>query len=98
LLNIIQNALYFMSNMEEKELKVATMRDSNSIIVEVSDTGPGIPKENMQKIFDPFFTTKPSGAGLGLAICNRIIESHMGKISVENGLTHGATFKIILPV
>ena len=101
LLNIIQNALYFMSDTEIKELNVATLLDSSNIIVEVSDTGPGIPRENMQKIFDPFFTTKPSGTGLGLAICNRIIESHMGRIDVQSGLTHGVThgavFKIILP-
>ena len=97
LLNVIQNGLHFMANMERKELKVTTIQDVNNVVVEISDTGPGIPEENIKKIFDPFFTTKPSGTGLGLAVSNRIIESHKGRIEVESRLGHGATFKIILP-
>jgi len=97
LLNVIQNGLHFMANMERKELKVTTIQDVNNVVVEISDTGPGIPEENIKKIFEPFFTTKPSGTGLGLAVSNRIIESHKGRIEVESRLGHGATFKIILP-
>ncbi|MDD5688302.1 MAG: ATP-binding protein [Elusimicrobia bacterium] len=98
LLNIIQNALNFLANSERKELKVATMQNDGHITVEISDTGPGIPEENIKKIFEPFFTTKPSGTGLGLSISNRIIEAHNGKIEVESKLKHGATFKILLPI
>ncbi len=98
LLNIIQNGLHFMANRERKELKVATLQDKINVIVEISDTGPGIPEENLKKIFEPFFTTKPSGTGLGLSICHRIIEAHKGKIEVESKMGYGTTFKIILPV
>ena len=98
LLNVIQNGLHFMVNRERRDLKVATMQDGTNIIVEISDTGPGIPEENIRKIFDPFFTTKPSGTGLGLAISNRIIEAHKGRIEVQSVLNYGSTFKIILPL
>lgn len=98
LLNVIQNALHFMANRERKELKLTTMQDGNNIVIEISDTGPGIPEENIKKIFEPFFTTKPSGTGLGLAVSNRIIESHKGRIEVESKLGYGSTFKIILPM
>ncbi|OGS35126.1 MAG: hypothetical protein A2474_01705 [Elusimicrobia bacterium RIFOXYC2_FULL_34_12] len=98
LLNIIQNAVHFMVNRERRELKVATMQDGSNIVLEISDTGPGIPEENVKKIFDPFFTTKPSGTGLGLTISNRIIEAHKGRIELHSVLNYGTTFKIILPI
>lgn len=66
----------------------------------MSDTGEGIPRENMQAIFDPFFTTKPqgSGSGLGLSIVYRIIEEHRGSIQVESEPGKGTTFSLFLPV
>ncbi len=66
--------------------------------VRVSDTGEGIPRENMQAIFDPFFTTKPQGSGLGLSIVYRIIEEHRGHIHVESEPGKGTTFSLFLPV
>ncbi len=62
-----------------------------------SDTGHGIPKENLEKIFDPYFTTKQRGSGLGLATTYAIIKKHGGKISVESELGKGTTFRIYLP-
>ena len=79
-------------------MKAATMQDGNNIVIKISDTGPGIPKENMGKIFEPFFSTKPSGTGLGLVISQRIIESHKGRISLENHPDGGAVSVITLPV
>ena len=66
----------------------------------VSDTGDGIPEENLEKIFDPFFTTKRNGegTGLGLAVCRKIIEQHGGKISVSSRLGEGTEFHISLPL
>jgi signal transduction histidine kinase len=65
----------------------------------VSDTGEGIPEENMEKIFEPFFTTKRNGegTGLGLAVCRKIVEQHGGKISVSSRPGEGAEFAISLP-
>jgi signal transduction histidine kinase len=98
LLNILQNAIYILTDQERRELKVATRKIDAKIEIEVTDTGPGIPEENLVKIFEPFFTTKPRGTGLGLAISQRLIESHKGKIEVTSKVGHGTTFVISLPI
>ncbi len=70
------------------------------VIVEICDTGCGIPPEHLKRIFDPGFTTKGVGVGtgLGLAICYRIIANHQGTIDVESAVGRGTTFRIVLPV
>jgi signal transduction histidine kinase len=68
--------------------------------IEVSDTGPGIPPENLDKIFEPYFTTKPEGEGygLGLAICQEIAASHGGSLHAESGAGQGSCFYVTLPL
>jgi two-component system NtrC family sensor kinase len=68
------------------------------VVIEVADTGEGIPQENMSKIFEPFFTTKDvgKGTGLGLAVCYGIISEHGGRISVRSNVGKGTTFSIFL--
>ncbi len=68
------------------------------IQVEVSDSGPGVPSEVMDKMFSPFFTTKAQGSGLGLAIVRKIVDAHDGRIDVSVGPQGGARFRITLPV
>ena len=63
----------------------------------ISDSGPGIDEEIMERIFNPFFTTKDTGTGLGLAIVHRIMESHGGRVTVRNGDSGGACFVLELP-
>ena len=97
-LNLINNALDAM----EKEggiLNITTHLEGDYLVVEVSDTGPGIPEPNRQRIFDPFFTTKPvgKGTGLGLSICYGIIKKMGGEINVNSALGRGTTFTIKLP-
>ncbi|MFS8085392.1 MAG: two-component system sensor histidine kinase NtrB, partial [Acidobacteriota bacterium] len=80
-----------------------TLRASSSgprVLVQVIDTGIGIPPENMTKIFDPFFTTKDvgRGTGLGLAVCYGILSDHGGRLEVRSSLGTGTTFTITLPV
>ncbi|HEY2846445.1 MAG TPA: HAMP domain-containing sensor histidine kinase, partial [Pyrinomonadaceae bacterium] len=72
----------------------------NRVLVEVEDTGHGIPQENVSKIFEPFFTTKEvgKGTGLGLAVCYGIVSEHDGRISVRSTVDKGTTFSIFLPV
>ena len=72
--------------------------EDNFLEILITDTGCGIPKENLDKIFDPFFTTKEKGAGMGLAIAYRIIESYQGRTVVKSEVAQGTTFAIYLPV
>jgi two-component system NtrC family sensor kinase len=75
-------------------------RDENDhVLVEISDTGVGIPPENLIKIFDPFFTTKEigRGTGLGLAVCYGIVTEHGGRLDVQSAVGTGTTFTISLP-
>ncbi|HWQ12172.1 MAG TPA: CHASE4 domain-containing protein [Roseiflexaceae bacterium] len=67
------------------------------VVVEVADTGAGVPEEIRDRIFDPFFTTKPEGSGLGLAICQQIVADHGGRIAVDGAPGQGAVFTIELP-
>ena len=69
------------------------------VVIEVEDTGAGIPSENMSKIFEPFFTTKEvgKGTGLGLAVCYGIISEHSGRLTVRSNVGKGTTFGIYLP-
>jgi signal transduction histidine kinase len=65
--------------------------------IRVKDTGPGIPQKVLDQIFIPFYTTKPHGTGLGLALCQRIVQHHGGNIEVRSGEGRGATFIVRLP-
>ncbi|HVS21071.1 MAG TPA: ATP-binding protein [Pyrinomonadaceae bacterium] len=81
-------------------LTLRARRSGPRVLVEISDTGVGIPPENMTKIFDPFFTTKDvgRGTGLGLAVCYGILSEHGGRLDVRSSLGAGTTFTITLPV
>lgn len=88
----------------EKKLKVKTKDHGNVTIITIEDSGEGIPIEKIERIFDPFYTTKPSvrknkdeptGTGLGLPYCKRVIELHQGRILVDSQRGSGTTIKII---
>jgi nitrogen-specific signal transduction histidine kinase len=70
---------------------------TRTVVVEVSDNGPGVPKELRDRIFNAFFTTKPQGSGLGLAIVRKVVDAHDGRIDIQTG-THGTRFRVTLPV
>ncbi|HEX8789609.1 MAG TPA: PAS domain S-box protein, partial [Polyangiaceae bacterium] len=101
-LNLLVNAAQALQvgAASENVIRVATSTDrAGHVIVEVSDTGPGIPDEILDRVFDPFFTTKPVGVGtgLGLWICQGIVTSLGGHITAESPATGGATFRVLLP-
>jgi len=99
LLNLINNAIDAMEN-EGGTLDISTRLDSDAIVIQVADDGPGIPESNLPRIFEPFFTTKPvgKGTGLGLSICYGIIQKMGGEITVDSIVDSGTTFRIRLPV
>jgi signal transduction histidine kinase len=68
------------------------------ILVEVTDDGPGVPLDVVDRIFSPFFTTKPQGSGLGLAIVRKIVDAHDGRIDVSAPADGGTRFRVTLPV
>ncbi len=99
ILNLVRNAVDAMSNSERRELIVATgMDEPGHVCVTVSDTGPGIAPDVMAKLFQPFVTTKENGMGVGLTICQSIVEAHDGKIWGETNDGGGATFRFRLPI
>jgi signal transduction histidine kinase len=104
LINLIRNAaesigengtVTLRARLDEKRLND---RQTDVVILEVSDTGEGIPPEAEKRLFDPFFTTKDSGTGLGLPIAARIVEMHQGALQYQTQAGNGTTFGIILPL
>ena len=101
LLNLIINAeqsIELASN--EGAIKLRDFRAGEVVVLEVSDSGPGVPLDVLGRIFDPFFTTKPAGVGtgLGLSLAQQILRDHGGSISVETSPGKGAKFSIEIPV
>ena len=91
--NLINNAVHALDG--EGEIDITVSSDVEFVVIQVKDSGQGIPDENMEKIFEPMFTTKNTGTGLGLVICKSIVEQHGGSISVSNNPT---TFTVKLPL
>jgi two-component system, NtrC family, sensor kinase len=98
-LNLINNACEAMEESKEKKISIKLFEEGNYLLIEISDTGAGISRENYSKIFTPFFTTKKigKGTGLGLAITYGIVKMHRGFISFQSEVGKGTTFKVKLP-
>ena len=99
-MNIIVNAAEAMHGNGRLMITTSPAPDQKTVFVEFTDTGEGIPEENLTRVFDPFFTTKEvgKGTGLGLATSYGIVEDHGGKISVQSKVGEGTTFRIELPI
>lgn len=95
-MNIVRNAVEAMPGGGTLKIYVSAERD-DSVTLCFKDSGPGIPREILDKIFNPFFTAKGGGTGLGLAIVHRIIESSNGRITAGNAPEGGAVFEVTLP-
>jgi signal transduction histidine kinase len=103
LINLVQNAADSIGHGGTITLRVRPGRkklaqgETSVVILEVSDTGAGIPPEVEKRLFDPFFTTKETGTGLGLPIAARIVQKHGGVLLYQTQVNHGTTFGIVLP-
>jgi signal transduction histidine kinase len=104
LINLIRNAAEAIEGQGRVTLRVRASharlhgKSRDVAILEITDTGKGIPPEVQKRLFDPFFTTKEAGTGLGLSIAARIVEKHGGALEYQTQPGHGTTFGIILPV
>jgi signal transduction histidine kinase len=101
MINLVDNAIKY--NRPGGSVKLSVRVDANNIVIQVSDTGTGIPQEDLDHIFDRFFRVEKSrsrdrgGSGLGLAIVRKIVEDHGGAVSVESTMGEGSTFYVVLP-
>ena len=100
--NLIDNAMDVMplgGNLSVRISKSDSGRNGSGVMIEIEDSGPGIPAAQLEKIFEPFFTTKQSerGTGLGLAIVAEIVQLHGGTINVRSAVGKGTCFCIQLP-
>lgn len=103
LLNLIRNAAEAIpEGKAERDVEIAVGRERDSAgtawaVVEIKDTGEGIPPADLQRIFIPFFTTKATGHGVGLALAHRVITQHGGALTASNSKSGGAVFTVRLP-
>ncbi|MDB4963039.1 MAG: sensor signal transduction histidine kinase [Myxococcales bacterium] len=99
LINLITNAVHAVESGGKVSVR-AQIEGPASVLIEVADSGPGVPEEDRQRIFEPFFTTKPDGkgTGLGLPIVRNIVDQHRGEISVTRSDLGGASFRVVLPI
>lgn len=99
LLNLVRNAFEAMSEIPAGQVVIETAAGERDFItVSVSDNGPGVSPEILNQLFQPFVTTKEKGMGVGLSICQAIVEAHGGRIWTEPNLPQGVTFRFRLPV
>lgn len=92
---LINNAAQAMDKKGEIEFK--SQIKNNSVVIEITDNGPGMKKDSVNRAFEPLFTTKAKGTGLGLSICKQIIDNHGGEIKISSAINRGTTVSLILP-
>ena len=95
-LNLLNNAISAMP--EGGRLRVQTEQQGNEVCLKISDSGVGIPEENMDKIFEPYFTTKDFGSGLGLTLVYKIVKEHLGDIEINSKVGEGTTIALSFPI
>jgi two-component system sensor histidine kinase HydH len=99
LLNLYLNGLQAMEDSTaEKKLSVSVQREQEMLVIEIHDSGRGVPSEDLDKVLDPYFTTKPEGTGLGLALAYKIIDEHKGTIGFSSTDGRGTTVTVSLPI
>jgi two-component system sensor kinase FixL len=97
LLNLIRNGIEAMQGVPVRDMTISTVHDGVEVEFSIADTGPGLDPEVARRLFQPFVTTKENGMGIGLSICQSIVEAHNGRIWAEPNASAGVTFKFRLP-
>jgi two-component system sensor histidine kinase HydH len=94
--NVALNGVEAMNGRGRLSLEVA--RQNGDVALAVSDTGPGIPRENLARVFEPFYSGKPNGSGLGLTIAERIVGAHGGRIEIDSAPGRGTRVTLLFPL
>ncbi|MFO7883963.1 MAG: ATP-binding protein [Desulfobacteraceae bacterium] len=97
-INLLLNSAHSVDEKGTITIRTRFDKEKNRVIIEVEDTGCGIPMDDLKKIFEPFYTTKPDGTGLGLAVSYGIIKKHKGSVKIFSELDLGTTITIALPI
>ena len=104
LLNLLENALKYGVSEDRKQIRVSLRRVEDQLSLAVSDTGPGIPRDELPRIFDRFYRTRAvrsmvaRGSGIGLSLVKQIVTGHGGRVHVKSDLGNGATFEVTIPI
>jgi two-component system nitrogen regulation sensor histidine kinase GlnL len=109
-LNLLTNAVEALREREDGgSIRIVTRVDLDlhlgrpdqpprtAIAVEISDDGPGVRSEDLEKLFTPFYTTRDRGTGLGLALCHKLVEEHRGSLRLQSRFGEGTTVRVVLP-
>jgi PAS domain S-box-containing protein len=98
-LNLLVNAAQAIppGDAARNQIRISTHSDGAHVLVEISDTGAGIPADVLPRVFDPFFTTRTAGVGLGLSVCHGITQSLGGQIAIDSRVGAGTTVRVLLP-
>jgi len=98
IINLLDNAIAVLPDGGTIDIELSLSQEGESVVIRISDDGPGISKENKLKLFEPYFSTKKAGTGLGLAIVSTIVSDHNGYVRVQDNMPKGSTFIVELPV
>lgn len=96
LINLLTNAI--QASSEGEKVSIYSYKIRRKLIIDVKDSGSGIPLDKREEIFSPFFTTKEGGTGLGLPIAQKIVEAHRGHLEILENQEEGTTFRVVIPV
>ncbi len=97
LINLVINALDALKERSDGKITLSALQENSKFVIRISDNGPGIPDELLDKIFIPFFSTKKSGSGIGLSLCKQIMLLHKGLIQVHSVEGTGSSFSLVFP-
>jgi C4-dicarboxylate-specific signal transduction histidine kinase len=97
-MNLVTNAVQALAEAEgPRRIEIASGLSGGGVVIRVADSGPGVPPEAGERIFDPFFTIKKDGSGIGLALSQRIVSDHGGRLTAGRSRWGGAEFTIEMP-